>query len=199
MLAKAEASKASSKAKVEACKSMVQVEACGSKAKLQASNKTLIVKIPGRGTLEVESDVNLLYDVMYIEIIKISSDSSKDRKGASKVNMYQSQDLCWDYQILLHGMKLKRKWEPRNQKLMQIRQRGKERCHVEADHALAFDQSFLGSLTCLHIAFAACICTLHLQASIFTLHLQIAYAHCICTLHLQASICTLHLHIAFVG
>ncbi|GJR25424.1 hypothetical protein Tco_1101656 [Tanacetum coccineum] len=60
MLAKAQASEASFKAKVEAC---------GSK---------------GRGTLEVESDVNLLYDVMYIEIIEISSDSSEDRKGASK-------------------------------------------------------------------------------------------------------------------
>ncbi|GJR40617.1 retrovirus-related pol polyprotein from transposon TNT 1-94 [Tanacetum coccineum] len=71
MLAKAQASEASSKAKVEAC---------GSKAKLQGSTKTLI----GRGILELESDVNLLYDVMYIEIIKISLDSSKDKKGALK-------------------------------------------------------------------------------------------------------------------
>ncbi|GJX55923.1 glutamate receptor 2.8-like protein [Tanacetum coccineum] len=46
MLAKAQASEASSKAKVEACGSKVQVEACGSKAKLQASTKTLIVKSP---------------------------------------------------------------------------------------------------------------------------------------------------------
>ncbi|GJT10768.1 hypothetical protein Tco_0857810 [Tanacetum coccineum] len=44
MLAKAQASEASSKAKVEACGSKVKVEACGSKAKLQASTKTLIVK-----------------------------------------------------------------------------------------------------------------------------------------------------------
>ncbi|GKA90739.1 hypothetical protein Tco_0812609, partial [Tanacetum coccineum] len=66
-----QASEASSKAKVEAC---------GLKAKLQASTKTLI----GRGTLEVESDVNLLYDVMYIEIIDISSDSSDDRRWAAK-------------------------------------------------------------------------------------------------------------------
>ncbi|GJU04997.1 putative transposase-associated domain-containing protein [Tanacetum coccineum] len=72
---KSGSSEASSKAKVEAC---------GSKAKLQASTKTLIVKSPGRGTLEVESNINLLYDVMYIEIIEISSDSSEDRKGASK-------------------------------------------------------------------------------------------------------------------
>ncbi|GJY70097.1 retrovirus-related pol polyprotein from transposon TNT 1-94 [Tanacetum coccineum] len=84
MLAKAQASEASSKAKVEACGSKVKVEACGSKAKLQASTKTLIVKSPGRGSLEVDSDVNLLYDVMYFEIIEISSDSSEDRKGASK-------------------------------------------------------------------------------------------------------------------
>nr|GEW20812.1 hypothetical protein [Tanacetum cinerariifolium] len=46
MLAKAQASEASSKAKVEACGSKVKVETCGSKAKLQASTKTLIVKIP---------------------------------------------------------------------------------------------------------------------------------------------------------
>ncbi|GJV52313.1 hypothetical protein Tco_1448054 [Tanacetum coccineum] len=84
MLAKTQASEASSKAKVEVCGSKVKVEVCGSKAKLQASTKTLIVKSPGRGTLEVESDVNLIYDVMYIEIIEISSDSSKDRKRASK-------------------------------------------------------------------------------------------------------------------
>ncbi|GJR05560.1 hypothetical protein Tco_0528544, partial [Tanacetum coccineum] len=75
MLAKAQASEASSKAKVEAC---------GSKAKLQASTKTLIVKSPGRGSLEVDSDVNLLYDVMFFEIIDISSDSSDDRRWAAK-------------------------------------------------------------------------------------------------------------------
>ncbi|GJV26242.1 putative transposase-associated domain-containing protein [Tanacetum coccineum] len=63
MLAKAQASEASSKAKVEAC---------GSKAKLQASTKTLIVKIPGRGSLEVD------------KIIDISSDSSDDRRWAAK-------------------------------------------------------------------------------------------------------------------
>ncbi|GJW77067.1 hypothetical protein Tco_0138749 [Tanacetum coccineum] len=84
MLAKEQAFEASSKAKVEACGSKVKVEACGLKAKLQASTKTLIVKSPGRGTLEVESDVNLLYDVMYIEIIEISSNNSEDRKWASK-------------------------------------------------------------------------------------------------------------------
>nr|GEV15727.1 hypothetical protein [Tanacetum cinerariifolium] len=44
MLAKAQASEASSKAKVEACGSKVKVKACGSNAKLQASTKTLIVK-----------------------------------------------------------------------------------------------------------------------------------------------------------
>ncbi|GJY95634.1 hypothetical protein Tco_0511995 [Tanacetum coccineum] len=75
MLAKAQASEASSKARVEAR---------GSKAKLQASSKTLIVKIPGRGSLEVDSDVNLLYDVMFFEIIDISSDSSDDRRWAAK-------------------------------------------------------------------------------------------------------------------
>ncbi|GJR51691.1 hypothetical protein Tco_1402212 [Tanacetum coccineum] len=73
MLAKAQASEASSKAKVEAC---------GSKAKLQASTKTLIVKSPGRGSLEVDSDVNLLYDVMIL--IDISLDNSDNRRWATK-------------------------------------------------------------------------------------------------------------------
>ncbi|GJZ50119.1 hypothetical protein Tco_0604309 [Tanacetum coccineum] len=75
MLAKVQASEASSKAKVEAY---------GYKTKLQASTKTLIVKSPGRGSLEVDSDVNLLYDVMFFEIIDISSDSSDDRRWAAK-------------------------------------------------------------------------------------------------------------------
>nr|GEY44119.1 hypothetical protein [Tanacetum cinerariifolium] len=45
-LAKAQASEASFKAKVEACGSKVKVEACGSKAKLRASTKTIIIKSP---------------------------------------------------------------------------------------------------------------------------------------------------------
>ncbi|GJU59400.1 reverse transcriptase domain-containing protein [Tanacetum coccineum] len=62
MLAKAQASEASSKAKVEAC---------GSKAKLQASTKTLIVKSPIRKR-------------KLRKIIDISSDSSDDRRWAAK-------------------------------------------------------------------------------------------------------------------
>ncbi|GJZ45516.1 hypothetical protein Tco_0593112 [Tanacetum coccineum] len=287
---KSGSSEASSKAKVEACGSKVKVEACGLKAKLQASTKTLIIKSPvpitncilrlanaktwdaikGK-TFVVQIPPIISFAEVKIgkrnlrKIIEISSDSSEDRKGASKAtapifygpstqgfldaygyntieeylswNYFPNTDnestdmettdkrntnkdcivdsnsaMSKDYQMLLHRMKLKRKWEPGNQKLMQIRQRGKERCHVEADHALAFDQSFLGSLTCLHIAYAHCICTLHLQLAfaskhlhmaiadcICTLHLYIAFVHCICSLHLQASIYTLHLHIAFAG
>ncbi|GJR45615.1 retrovirus-related pol polyprotein from transposon TNT 1-94 [Tanacetum coccineum] len=49
----------------------------------------------------------------------------------------------------------------------------------------------------LHIAFAACICTLHLQLAFASKHLHIAFADCICTLHLQLAFahctCTLHL------
>ncbi|GKC21558.1 hypothetical protein Tco_1023708, partial [Tanacetum coccineum] len=47
----------------------------------------------------------------------------------------------------------------------------------------------------LQLAYAHCICSLHLQESICTLHLQIAFVHCICKhLHIAfASICTLHL------
>ncbi|GJW53038.1 putative transposon, En/Spm-like protein [Tanacetum coccineum] len=63
MLAKAQASEASSKAKVEAF---------GSKAKLQTSTNTLIVKSPGRGSLEVD------------KIIDISSDSSDNRRWVAK-------------------------------------------------------------------------------------------------------------------
>ncbi|GJV64123.1 reverse transcriptase domain-containing protein [Tanacetum coccineum] len=58
------------------------------------------------------------------------------------IAMYQSQDLCWDYQMLLHGMKLKRKWEPGNQKLVQIRQRGNKKVSVEAAPALALIKFF---------------------------------------------------------
>ncbi|GKB96314.1 ribonuclease H-like domain-containing protein [Tanacetum coccineum] len=111
MLAKAQASEASSKAKVEACGSKVKVEACGSKAKLQASTKILIipltmtfaeVKIGKRnlrsGNTDNEStdmektdkrntDKDCIVDsnsAMSKEIIDISSNSSEARKGASK-------------------------------------------------------------------------------------------------------------------
>ncbi|GJV76577.1 putative transposase-associated domain-containing protein [Tanacetum coccineum] len=109
MLAKAQASEASSKAKVEACGSKVKVEACGSKAKLQASTKTLIVKSPvpitncilglanaktwdaikGK-TFGVQIPPTMTFAEVKIgkrnlrKIIEISSDSSEDRKGASK-------------------------------------------------------------------------------------------------------------------
>ncbi|GJW49167.1 hypothetical protein Tco_0090518 [Tanacetum coccineum] len=100
MLAKAQASEASSKAKVEAC---------GSKAKLQASTKALIVKslvlitnyvlrlansktcdaIKGN-TFGVKIPPTMTFAKVKIgkrnlrKIIEISSDSSEDRKGASK-------------------------------------------------------------------------------------------------------------------
>ncbi|GJZ38456.1 retrovirus-related pol polyprotein from transposon TNT 1-94 [Tanacetum coccineum] len=58
----------------------------------------------------------------------------------------------------------------------------------------------------LHITFAACICTLHLQLAFASKHLHIAFADCICTLHLYIAFaacickqafahctCTLHL------
>ncbi|GJW09320.1 hypothetical protein Tco_1575147 [Tanacetum coccineum] len=66
ILAKAQASEASSKAKVDAC---------GSKAKLQASTKILIVKSP---------DIICLYLIVFAEIIDISSNSSDDRRWAAK-------------------------------------------------------------------------------------------------------------------
>ncbi|GJU25741.1 hypothetical protein Tco_1164362 [Tanacetum coccineum] len=109
MLAKAQAFEASSKAKVEACGLKVKVEACGSKAKLQASTKTLIVKSPIPITNCVLGLVNsITWDAIkgkafgvqippimtfaevkigkrnLRKIIEISSDSSEDRKWASK-------------------------------------------------------------------------------------------------------------------
>ncbi|GKC72460.1 hypothetical protein Tco_1118343 [Tanacetum coccineum] len=64
--------------------------------------------------------------------------------------------------------------------LLEIRQKGKERCHMVADHVLVKDQSILGSLTCLcfglQLAFAAYI---------YSLHLQLWFAACICSKHLQ--------------
>ncbi|GJT47200.1 hypothetical protein Tco_0955915 [Tanacetum coccineum] len=109
MLAKAQASEASSKAKVEACGLKVKVEACRSKVKLLASNKTLIVKSPtpilncvlglangktwdaikGK-TFRVKIPPTMIFAEVKIgkrnlrKIIEISSDSLKDRKGASK-------------------------------------------------------------------------------------------------------------------
>ncbi|GJX23154.1 hypothetical protein Tco_0227599, partial [Tanacetum coccineum] len=153
MLAKAQASEASSKAKVEAC---------GSKAKLQASTKTLIVKSPGRGSLEVDSDVNLLYDVMFFgpyvmrkEIIDISSDSSDDRRWAAKkqngttfqaqtmkaqtgdtIQGKQSKDSIDDSKLLMskeavtNGMKLK-EMGARKTKICADEAKGKRKCHVE--------------------------------------------------------------------
>ncbi|GJU44534.1 hybrid signal transduction histidine kinase M [Tanacetum coccineum] len=108
MLAKAQASEASSKAKVEACGSKVQVEACGSKAKLQASTKTLIVKSP----------------------VPITN------------------------------------------------------CILGLANAKTWDAIKGKTFGVLHIAFAACICTLHLQLAFASKHLHIAFADCICTLHL---------------
>ncbi|GJW29842.1 putative reverse transcriptase domain-containing protein [Tanacetum coccineum] len=204
MLAKAQASEASSKAKVEAC---------GSKAKLQASTKTLIVKSPGRGSLEVD------------KIIDISSDSSDDRRWAAKkasapvfygpstqglLDAYGyntiEEYLSWNYfpstdmkhklgklktgntdkiccvndlfsamskgkyvpickkhnpnmysPVLVTGCVLGlasvTRWdeierinvEQEHQKIiMQIRQRGKERCHMEVDHTKEEHEMHLG-------------------------------------------------------
>ncbi|GJY54132.1 hypothetical protein Tco_0445796 [Tanacetum coccineum] len=51
----------------------------------------------------------------------------------------------------------------------------------------------------LHIAFAACICTLHLYIAFASKHLHIAFADCICTLHLYIAFASKHLHIALAG
>ncbi|GKD16323.1 hypothetical protein Tco_1205481 [Tanacetum coccineum] len=96
------------------------------------------------------------------------------------------------------------------------RQRGKERCQMEANHVLVKDQieasncslhlkvSHPASCFCsLHwqLAFAACICILHLQLAFVSKHLQLAFTGCICSLHLQLAfascICILHLKIAY--
>ncbi|GJQ92942.1 transposable element [Tanacetum coccineum] len=89
--AKAQASEASSKAKVEAR---------GSKAKLQASTKTLIFKSHGSGSLEVDSDVNLLYDVMFF------GEWAPNGKKLIIISIYAPQELrekkmLWDYLIMV--------------------------------------------------------------------------------------------------
>ncbi|GKB12304.1 hypothetical protein Tco_0846227, partial [Tanacetum coccineum] len=109
MLAKTQASEASSMAKVEAYGSKVKLEAYGLKAKLQASTKIIIVKslvpitncvlglvnaknldaIKGK-TFRVQIPPTMTFAEVKIgkrnlrKIIDISSDSSEDRKGASK-------------------------------------------------------------------------------------------------------------------
>ncbi|GKD70479.1 hypothetical protein Tco_1324569 [Tanacetum coccineum] len=83
---------------------------------------------------------------------------------------------------------------------MQIRQRGKERCHMEDDHVLVKDQ--ICYVICLqlafaskhlHLAFAPCICKQAFAACIC----KQAFAACICKQAFAA--CSLHLQLAFAS
>ncbi|GKC91649.1 hypothetical protein Tco_1152298, partial [Tanacetum coccineum] len=140
-------------------------------------------------------------------IIEISSDSSEDRKGATKatapifygpstqglidaygyntIEEYQS----WNYFPSIDN-------ESIDMETIDKRNTDKD-CIVDSNSAM--------SKACtlhLQLTYAHCIYTLHLQLAFASKHLHIAFANCICTLHLQIAyahcICTLHMHIAFV-
>ncbi|GJU07792.1 hypothetical protein Tco_1124222 [Tanacetum coccineum] len=106
-------------------------------------------------------------------------------------------------------------------------QKGKEMCHMEADHVLVKDQNILGLkllsiAACIYIlqlqlTFAGCICIMHLhhafascicKQALASKHLNLAFEGCICRLYLHhafaASICkqalaSKHMNLAFAS
>nr|GEW67388.1 hypothetical protein [Tanacetum cinerariifolium] len=82
MLAKAQASDASSKAKVQACGSKAKLQISRSKAKLQRSPKTLIVK----SLVPITNGVLGLANADKIIVLSLDS-SDDDRKGPSKASV----------------------------------------------------------------------------------------------------------------
>ncbi|GJY04473.1 hypothetical protein Tco_0370413 [Tanacetum coccineum] len=190
MLAKAQASEASSKAKVEAC---------GSKAKLQASTKTLIAdssddskgvssKGPSITSIPKEgpSIARLSKEPIPKELLAwygydiVEDDLPVAEKPIPKVIFKSPIPIkrcvlglanveTWDNIVKKYGMRTPGRCADKS--------KGKRK---------------LAHCICslhMHIASVHCICSLHLQASICTLHLYIAFS----SKHLEASICTLHL------
>ncbi|GJT58520.1 reverse transcriptase domain-containing protein, partial [Tanacetum coccineum] len=120
------------------------------------------------------------------QIIEISSDSSEDRKGATKAIapiFYgpSTQGFLYAYGYNKIEKYLSRNYFPStdnestNLETTDKRNTDKD-CIVDSNFAMS----------------KACICTLHLQIAyahcICTLHLQLAFAHCTCTLHLHAKV-----------
>ncbi|GKD25148.1 hypothetical protein Tco_1231362, partial [Tanacetum coccineum] len=94
----------------------------------------------------------------------------------SNYAMSKANATTWDEIVNKMGV--------RKSEFVQIRQRGKERCHMEVDHVLVKDQ------TCIcKQAFTACICILHLQLAFASKHLHLAFAACICNQAFAASVC----------
>ncbi|GJV07081.1 putative transposase-associated domain-containing protein [Tanacetum coccineum] len=148
------------------------------------------------------------------KIIVISSDSSKDRKGASKATApifygpstqglldaygYNTIEeyLSWNYFSSIDN-------ESTNMETIDKRNTDKD-CIVDSNSAMSkanvttWDEiekkmGAMKSKTCADKAKGK------RKVSSCTLHLQLAYAHCICTLHLQLAFASKHLHIAFAG
>ncbi|GJW28230.1 putative transposon, En/Spm-like protein [Tanacetum coccineum] len=204
MLAKAQASEASSKAKVEACGSKAKVEACGSKAKLQASTKTLIAdssddskgvssKGPSITSIPKEgpSIARLSKEPIPKELLAwygydiVEDDLPVAEKPILKVIFKSPIPIkrcvlglanveTWDNIVKKYGM------------------RTPGRC---ADKSKG-KRKVLSCTLHLQLAYAHCICTLHLQLAFASKHLHIAFADCICTLHLYIAFASKHLHIA---
>ncbi|GJU02837.1 hypothetical protein Tco_1113175 [Tanacetum coccineum] len=221
ILAKAQASKASSKAKVQAY---------GSKAKLYlfVPIQTVLLRLANsnnlgmylRKTFGVKIPLTMACveekkGKRKIKIIVLSSDSSDDRKGPSKasvpifegpsiqglLNHYGYNDigeyLSWNYFTNIDKKKTNKDIIDKDityeisfmnltMQYPKIRQRGKERCHMEADHVPVKDQSILGYLASIcKLAFAALVCSLHLQFA--SKHLQLAFVAYIYRFHLQVA------------
>ncbi|GJR16758.1 ulp1 protease family, C-terminal catalytic domain-containing protein [Tanacetum coccineum] len=224
MLAKAQASDASSKAKVQAC---------GSKAKLQTSYIDYQLKYIACQDFAKVTILNF----PFVEIIVLSSDSSDDRKGSSKASIpifkgpsveglldhYGYNDiekyLSWNYfpstdkentnkditdkditdEDCIHESNYamsKGKYVP---VLHKLNPKVKSPvlvtgCVLGLTNVTTWDEIVNKFLLKIKPAIAASICSLHLH---------FAFASCICSMHLQlafvACICSLHLQLAFAA
>ncbi|GKC62062.1 hypothetical protein Tco_1089660 [Tanacetum coccineum] len=229
MLAKAQASDAFSKAKVQAC---------GSKTKLQTSgSKTFRVKIPPTMAYAEQkkekrkiSRRNKFYLFMNFEIIVLSSDSSYDRKEPSKASVpifegpsiqglldwygYNTIEeyLSWNYfsstdkditdKDCIHESNYtmsKANVTTWDENVNKIEVRKSKSC---ADKAKGKRKHSQASICSLHLQ--ARICSLHLQHAFASKHLELAFVGCIGNLHLHLAFegclpCILHLQLAFAG
>ncbi|GJW35037.1 hypothetical protein Tco_0057957 [Tanacetum coccineum] len=82
-----------------------------------------------------------------------------------------------------------------------IRQRRKERCHMEADHVPVKDQSILvcDVIGVFSLRVIAVVMLLHLQLAFASKPLQLAFANKHLQLAFAACICSLHLQLAFAS
>ncbi|GJS23167.1 putative transposase-associated domain-containing protein [Tanacetum coccineum] len=129
---------------------------------------------------------------------EISSDSLEDKKGASKATariFYRpstqglldsygyntiEEYLSWNYFPSTNN-------ESTNMETTDKRNIDKD-CIVDSNSVMS--KGYVVLMGSLHIAFATCICTLHLN---------IAFAACICKQAFAHCICILHMHIAFAA